>query len=109
MSIESNERWNNFESFDPFAQFKYNIEGISKMLEHLVIGDKGKKSDEFLFLHGYVSSMLVKPRTHCTFAGAKPDEICGKSEISKFQRINASSIENVADETLFTFEKSSLP
>lgn len=41
-----------FESFDViYITYKYNIEDILKMLEHLIIG---KKSDEFLFLHGYV-------------------------------------------------------
>lgn len=47
--------------------------------------------------------MLVKPRIHC-IAGRW--DLYGRSGISKFQRINANSIENVADETLFTFEKS---
>lgn len=75
-----------FESFDViYITYKYNIEGILKMLEHLIIGEE----------IGWISLFTLFIRLRVW------DEIRGKSGISKFQRINGSSIENVADETLF--------
>lgn len=74
-----------FESFDViYITYKYNIEGILKMLEHLIIGEEIGRI-----------SLFTRIRLRVW------DEIRGKSGISKFQRINGSSIENVADETLF--------
>lgn len=74
-----------FESFDViYITYKYNIEDILKMLEHLIIGEEIGRI-----------SLFTRIRLRVW------DEICGKSGISKFQRINGSSIENVADETLF--------
>lgn len=75
-----------FESFDViYITYKYNIEGILKMLEHLIIGEEIGRISLF--------TLFIRLRVW--------DEIRGKSGISKFQRINGSSIENVADETLF--------
>lgn len=75
-----------FESFDViYITYKYNIEDILKMLEHLIIGEEIGRISLF--------TLFIRLRVW--------DEIRGKSGISKFQRINGSSIENVADETLF--------